>query len=334
MGRGPLVRRLAAIALAGATGLAGVAIPAALGAAGAGCGSTAYRRLDRGIARAGLSPDAVARHLALVGEGDRLWAERSNPARLEAALARWEAAVALQDDDWRTYTRLARGYFFQADAVFAFQASAGRYPYDGKDGADPLAARRYREAHRRGFAAALRGMAARSREFEARLRAGMEMDRALLVIGPDAAGLMYWYVANLGRWSRSAGLGALLRARSAILAGMYHLRSIDPSYFHAGADRLLGVYYAAAPRMAGGDLARSRAHFEAALRAAPAYLGTAVLAAEFLDRKAHDRASFEARLRAVAAARPDLAPDLEPENAVERRKARALLERAGTYFHP
>jgi hypothetical protein len=315
VGGRPIVRRAALLALAAAA-----------------CSSGAYH-LDHGIVRSGLSPGDNARQLALVAEGDRLWSERAAPGRLAGALARWEAAVALKDDDWRTYARLARGYFFQADAVFAFRASAGRYPYDGKDGADPAAAAAFRDAHRRGYTAALRGMAARSREFEQRLRAGIGMDRALVVIGPDAAGLIYWYVANLGRWARARGLGALLRARSALLAGMLHLRRVAPTYFYAGADRLLGVYFAAAPRLVGGDLVRSRAYFQSALRAAPAYLANAVLAAEFLDRKAHDRASFEARLRAVIASR-DAAPDLAPENAVERRKARALLDRSSSYFHP
>jgi hypothetical protein len=319
VGGGALVRGLAAIALA---------------AGAAACSSTTYR-LDRRIERAGLTASEVARHRSLVAEGDRLWAARSDPARLAEALGRWEQALALKDDDWRTYERLARGYFFQADSVFGFAASGGTYPFPhGANARDPAAERRFRDTHRRGYIAALRGLAARSREFEARLQGGVGMDRSVRVLGRDSAALLYWYVSNLGRWARGAGVGTLLRSRTAVLACLYHLRKIDPRYFHAGADRLLGVYYAAAPGIVGGDLGKSRAHFEAALRAAPAYLGTAVLAAEFLDRKAHDRASFEARLRAVLSQVHDAAPDLEPENDVERRKARSLLERVDSYFPP
>src|SRR5688572_33271194 len=103
MGRRALVR-LAAAAVAAAIGLLG-------------CGGGTYR-LDRGIDRAGLSATDTQRQRALVAEGDRLWAQRADPARLAAALARWEAAIDIKDDDWQTYARLARGYFFQADAVF------------------------------------------------------------------------------------------------------------------------------------------------------------------------------------------------------------------------
>jgi hypothetical protein len=308
--------------------LAAVALAAAL----AGCGSASYR-LDRGIDRAALSAGDSERQRGLVAEGDRLWAERSNPGRLAEALARWESAAALKDDDWQTHARLARGYFFQADSVFAFQASGGTYPYSGRGGIDAAAAGRYKAAHRRGYVAALRGLAARSPEFEQRLQAGINMERAILVIGKDAAGLVYWYVANLGRWARADGVSALLRSRKAILASLYHLRRIDPRYCDAGADRLLGVYFAAAPSLVGGDLEASRTHFDAALRGGPSYLANAVLAAEFLDRKARDRASFEARLRGVLA-QPNAAPELGPENDVERRKARALLQRADAWFRP
>jgi hypothetical protein len=317
MGRGALVSRAAAA-------LAAFAV--------AGCASGTYR-LDRGIDRGGVSPASTARHDALVLEGDRLWAGRADPARVAAAIARWEAAVAIKDDDWTTYTRLAQAYFFQADSVFAVQAAAGRYPYHGGASVDARAARRYREAHRRGLTFALRGMAARSPEFEQRLQAGIDMDRAVRVMGKEAAPLVYWYAANLARWARSSGVRALIRSRSAIVSALHHLHRIDPGYFWAGADRLLGAYYAAAPGVMGGDLARSRVHFEAALRAAPAYLGTAVLAAEFLDRKARDRASFEKRLRAVIA-QPDATPEVAPENSVERRKARALLQQVDTVFRP
>jgi len=319
MGRRALVKLATAVALTCATGLV------------LACGGGTYR-LDRGIVRSDISVADTARHRALLAEGDRLWAQRADPARLAAALGRWETAVAIKDDDWQTYARLARGYFFQADSVFAFQASGGTYPYHGGASVDPAAGARYKEAVRRGSRAALRGMAARSHEFEMRLRAGIDMDRAVRVFGKDAAPLVYWYVTNLGAWARSAGVRALIRSRGAILGCVHHLRRIDPGYFYGGADRLLGVYYAAAPSLMGGDLGRSRSHFDAALRSGAAYFANALLAAEFLDRKTRDRASFEARLRQILRAPAEVAPDLAPENEVERRKARALLGRVSYYF--
>jgi TRAP transporter T-component len=329
MGRRALVTRQALAALA--------ALAAALAAIGsAACGGGATYRLERGIDRGELAGAARERWARLVAAGVDEWRGRTDPARLAAALGRWEQAVRIKDDDWVTHARLARGYFFQADSVFAQQASGGAYPYHGGSGVDPGAAERYKQAHRRGAIAALRGMAARSREFEQRLQAGMDIQRAVRLFGKDAAPLIYWYVANLGRWARSSGLRALVGSRGAIVGCLHHLRRIDPAYFYGGADRLLGVYYAAAPGIMGGDLSRSRAHFDAALRAGASYHGNAVLAAEFLDRKARDRKSFEGRLRRVMDGRgrvpPGVEDDLAPENQVELRKARALLQRAASFF--
>ena len=206
MGRRALVR-LAAAAVAAAIGLVG-------------CGGSTYR-LDRGIDRAGISTADTGRHRALLAEGDRLWAQRADPARLAAALARWEAAVDIKDDDWQTYARLARGYFFQADAVFAFQASGGTYPYHGGSSVDPAARKRHQDALRRGSRAALRGMAARSRDFEMRLsphRHGPGGAR----VRHDAAGLVYWYVANWAPGRAPPGCARSLRSRGAILGCVHH----------------------------------------------------------------------------------------------------------------
>jgi hypothetical protein len=298
-----------------------------------GCGGSAAYRLSGSIDRRALGGDSAERHRALVAEGDALWQKRSDPAVLARALDRWHDAIRLKDDDWQTYARLSRGYFFQAEAVHGLQAMGGDYPFDADRAVDPAAVKRYLDSHQRGFRLALRGMAARSPEFEQRLRAGIDIDRAIRVIRKDSAALLYWYVTNLARWSRADGLGALINNRNRILSCIRRLRSIDPGFYYRGADRLLGIYYAAAPALVGGNLDRARVHFEAALRAAPDFLPNQVFVAEFLDRRAKDRRSFEQRLRSVLAA-DNGPPEIAPENLVAKRMARRLLSRLDRYFPP
>jgi hypothetical protein len=300
----------------------------------AACGGSSSYRLDRGIDRAPLSAADTARHKALVFEGDALWARRADPAALAQALARWQQAVGLKDDDWQTYARLSRGYFFQADAHVGLQAMGGDYPFSKDDAVDRQAARRYQVLLRRGYQTALRGMAARSREFEERLGAGIDLEDAVRVMAKDAASLVYWYVSNLASWARSDGYGALFNMRGRILGCIEHLHRIDPGYFYGGANRLLGIYYAAAPALVGGSLGRSRAHFDTARRAGPQFLATELFAAEFLDRRSKDRTSFERRLKAILAAPVDQATsaDIGPENEATRLKAKRLLQRAERYF--
>lgn len=309
------------------------ALPLALALviAAAGCAGSSSYRIEGAINRAALGAEAVERHAALVAEGDSLWRQRSDPARLLQALDRWRAAVRIKDDDWKTYARLARGYFFLAEVFYGFKAMGGDYPFDTDDVVDPEAARRYREALRRGYRAALRGMAARSPELEQRLRAGIDLERAVLLIRADGAPLLYWYVTNLARWAKVDGFSALFSNRHRILASIRHLHRIAPRTQYGGGYRLLGVYHAVAPGVAGGDLDRARRYFEDALEAAPEFLLNQVFAAEFLDRRARDRASFEERLRAVLAA-PDGPEEIAPENAAAKRMARRLLGRLDRYF--
>lgn len=300
------------------------------------CGGSSSYRLDHGIDRRPLSEGERAQEKKLVAEGDALWKKRADPAALARALALWQQAIALKDDDWQTYVRLARGYFFQADAHVGLAAMGGDYPFDADDAVDRAAADRYRKLLRRGYQTALRGMAARSREFEQRLAGGIDLEDAVRVMRKDAAPLVYWYVSNLASWARADGYSALFSMRTRILGCIHHLHRIDPDYFYRGADRLLGIYYAAAPAIVGGSLDRSRAHFDTAARAAPQFLTTLLFTAEFLDRRSHDRLSFEKHLNAVleggAAADPAIAADLGPENEVAKLKAKRLLGRIDRYF--
>jgi hypothetical protein len=143
-------------------------------------------------------------------------------------------------------------------------------------------------------------------------------------------------VSNLASWARAEGYAALFNMRTRILGCIEHLHRIDPNYFYRGADRLLGIYYAAAPAVVGGNLLRARAHFDTATRAAPQFLTTQLFTAEFLDRRAKDRRSYERRLNAILAAPaptdPALADDLGPENAAAKEKAKRLLARIDRYF--
>jgi hypothetical protein len=298
----------------------------------AGCGSSSYR-IDGDIHRGALSADDADRHRSLVAAGEAAWARRADLAHTTAAIARWEAALRVKDDDWRTYARLAHAYFFLADAHLGFAAMNGGYPFDADSAVDRRAAARYRNALRRGYQVALRGMAARSRELEQRLRAGIDLETAIRVIRKDAAALLYWYVSNLAAYARAEGFGALFQNRNRIIACVGHMYAIDRAYDHGGADRLLGVYYAAAPAMVGGDLGKSRRHFEAAQAADPGFLMTAVFAAEFLARRNADRAAFQRHLEQVLAA-PDGDPASAPENAAARKKAQQLLARIDRYFPP
>ena len=78
---------------------------------------------------------------------------------------------------------------------------------------------------------------------------------------------------------------------------------------------------------AGGDLDRSRQHFEYSIGQQPNYFGTRVLMAENLAVKLQDREMFVEQLQYVIDGDPSALEGAEPENAVEQRKAREAMER-------
>src|SRR5690606_27343763 len=107
---------------------------------------------------------------------------------------------------------------------------------------------------------------------------------------------------------------------------------LDRYYFFAGPDRYFGAFFAIAPSYAGGDLERSRQHFDESIRREPNYLGTHVLLAAEWAVKAQNRQVFEDSLRLVIDADANSLEGAEPENRVEQRKAAELIAQIDELF--
>jgi hypothetical protein len=87
-----------------------------------------------------------------------------------------------------------------------------------------------------------------------------------------------------------------------------------------------------APGFAGGDMKKSKQHFEKSMSIAPNYIGTKVLMAEVYAVKEQDRALFEKLLDEALAASDDTLPGLEPETRIEKEKAREMKAKARELF--
>lgn len=184
-----------------------------------------------------------------------------------------------------------------------------------------------------GTQAAERGLMSLSPEFKERMQAGSRVDQALEVLGADAVPALYWRASNLGKWASADSFATLLSYKDEIRAVMAHCLENDRDYFHWGPDRYFGVFFGRAPSFAGGDLERSKTHFEASLSREPNYFGTHVLMAQDYAVKAQDRAVFDEHINYVLNGDPMSAgPELGPENRCEVRKARLLQEQAPTLF--
>jgi tetratricopeptide (TPR) repeat protein len=281
----------------------------------AACGPAA-QGLSGGIKRGNLDPAAQQQHDQLVTEGDTAFAARADRAQLEAAIAKYEQAIKVDDDDWQTYEKLARSCYALADGWIFFEKDESDA---GKDA--------YLKMLEKGYTYAERGIAAQSPQIEQRLSAGVDLKDAVALADRNTVGLMYWYSTNLGKWGNAQDITVVLRYKDRIYNMMSKVLELDREYFHGAPDRYFGAYYSVAPTFAGGDLDKSWEHFQASLKVEPKYLATYNLVAEFYAPKKKDGKLFDEMVNFVKNAPMDGIPGLEPEAAVEKRKAELLIKR-------
>jgi hypothetical protein len=252
-----------------------------------------------------------AAYQALVHEGEEHWARRDQRAELEAAITAWNRATDLHPDDGPTLANLSHAAYLLADGYLSFEKEHGF--------------EQYKRMHELGMSYAERALMAQSKDFKGLVESGLSMERAVVALDKSAVPALYWYSANLGKWAVAQGTGTILKYRTRALSFVERCLELDESYYYWAPHRWLGAAYARMPRVVGGDLKRSRAHFDKALAAWPHYLATRVLWAEFYATKAGDKAGFRRELQAVLESKDDVDPELIAENRIEKKKALELL---------
>lgn len=286
----------------------------------AGCGASRASVFDRDPAPRRTTPLSTTEQSEterLAQQAETAWGQRAQEPQLRAAIRAWSRIVEINPGDHETWVRLSRAYYLHADGFIFF---------------DEARQSELMPTHQRGMEAAEHALDALSGEFGTRRRAGTRMEEAITVLEAPAVPALYWYAANLGRWASADGFATILERKDEIRAVMQKCLEMQPEYFYRAPDRYFGAFYARAPSFAGGDLNKSREHFQRALQAAPNYFANHRIFAEEYAVKAQDRALFERELNWVLQHEPSLEPPVEPENAIEVRKARLLLGRADELF--
>lgn len=107
---------------------------------------------------------------------------------------------------------------------------------------------------------------------------------------------------------------------------------LDPGYYNNSAHTIYGTYYASRPRMFGGDPARAKKHFDAALGGqGNSFQMNRLMYAESYAVAVQDRELFEKLLKDVLNGR-DLVPGQRLANEAAKKKAKKLLERINELF--
>jgi len=251
---------------------------------------------------------------AMIAKGDEQWAKRTDPAAVRAAIAEWEKAAELEPKNLDVTVKLTRGHYFLADG----------YLRDDE--------KQYLEVMDKAVKWGERAMVAASPDFEAKMRDGGKIPEAVATVPKAGVPAMYWYASALGKWAKKKGFAVLVGQKDNVKATMDRCLALDPNFYYGGPHRYFGAFYAVAPAFAGGDLEKSKVHFNKSLEIEPNFVGTKVLWAAELAVKQQDEDAFEKLLQEVLAAPDDAIPEVTPETIIEKGKAQELLEQQEDYF--
>jgi len=251
----------------------------------------------------------------LLSQATNAWSKRADKAELEKAIGLWEQVVA-SNPNFDAYSSLTRAYYLLGDGYIRFE-----------DNSELLIA-----TFEKGVEAGEKAMLASSSEFESRVKGGEKVEHAVETIPVEGISAMYWYAANVGKFAVAKGFTTVLFYKDRIVSIMKRVLELDENYFHAAPHRYFGAFYAKAPAFAGGDMNKSKEHFDKALALDDTYFGTKVLYAEYYGIKAEEEELFDKLLNEVVGGDPNIIPELSVEQALEQKKAKALLAKRDEIF--
>ena len=114
---------------------------------------------------------------------------------------------------------------------------------------------------------------------------------------------------------------------------MKRVMELDERFNYGSPHLFMGIWYASRPKIAGGDLKKSREHFLRALDFGQGkFLMAYIYYANYYARQALDKDLFISTLQKVLDAPVDRAPDLTLLNTVAKKKAKELLTHVEEYF--
>ncbi len=291
--------------------IAGLAALVMLGTLG--CASSrkkAWEREDAKVTAQG-SAQADPNELARAEEA---WKKRDDKAQLQAALDIWTKIASSGAGNYAIYAKLSRGFYLMGDGYV--------------DDADVNKKLEYFDQGATWGEKALYTFPA----FKEVVDIGKPVEEAVTRLGKEAIDGIYWNAVNVGKWAKTKGTSTILFYKSRVKKTIEHLITLDEKYFYGAPHRYLGAYYAAAPGFSGGDLGKSKEHFDKAIKIEPNYFGTRVLYAVEYAVKDQDAALYKKELEFVINGKPEVLPDVAPEQKIEQQKAKKALPQVEDLF--
>jgi hypothetical protein len=114
---------------------------------------------------------------------------------------------------------------------------------------------------------------------------------------------------------------------------MERVLKLDEAFYFGGPHLFKGILLATRPPVAGGDLARSKLHFQKAIEYSnDQFLLSRVYYADIYARRVLDRELYVTTLKKVLETPVDKVPEMTLLNTVAQRRAEKLLNEVEEYF--
>jgi len=157
---------------------------------------------------------------------------------------------------------------------------------------------------------------------------------AVARLGRDEVPALFWTAAAWGAWINLRLESPAAIADLALVEVLLdRVLELDDTFEYGMPHLLMGAFYAARPRLLGGDPERGRLHFARAAEIADGKLLLAPLfEARYYATQTLDEELFEQLLTGVIEAPEGLLPEVALLNAVAQAKARRLLDAREDYF--
>jgi tetratricopeptide (TPR) repeat protein len=244
------------------------------------------------------------------------WAKRGDKAELQKAIDIWSKAAEDDPNDVTSLGWLARGHYLMT------------YGHLAKEDDRDLMLTGYKAA----ADFAMQGIRASSPEFIVCVEAGDPVDDCVKIVPKEGHMSLYWYAVSISRYAATDSFPTLLFYKNQVFSVMQRCLELDEDFFFGAAHRYFGAFYAKAPDWAGGDLNKSKEHFDKAIEMAPNYFGTRILMAQLYTTKVEDEDLFQELLQYVIDGDPNALPAVAPENTIDQDVAKQLLEEMEDIF--
>jgi len=161
-----------------------------------------------------------------------------------------------------------------------------------------------------------------------------DFDRCLASFQKNNVSSLFWAGSGWASWIKlQNGAPAALADLPKVERIMQRVLELNETYYYGAAHIFLGYYYGSRPEILGGDMEKSRRHFERALQISERnYLMAQVTYAESYARQTFNRELFKDLLTEVLNHPQASDSDLSTSNQLARNRARQLLAQIDDFF--